>query len=173
MSIDQKAFPVLIRGSYLHQTVICQFSSSSHWLGIQNPPFEIWVKEEVIAYEGGCINEIIESRNRTQQYRPPPWCLPTTAWWCIAAKRNLLLRIDLSTGNVVRKFYTHLPKGTPCDLGKAVVLGRAKKMEKFCMKIISYPLFTHKEQMTTNMKKQGNVDLQLKKHCRQSSDCFS
>jgi hypothetical protein len=54
--------------------------------------------------------------------------------------------------------------GTPYNLGRVVVLGQARKMEKLCMKIISYLLFTHKEQMTTNMKKQGNVDLQFKKH---------
>jgi hypothetical protein len=52
--------------------------------------------------------------------------------------------------------------GTPFDLRKIVVLGQASKMEKFCMKIISYPVFTHKEQMITNMKKQGNVDHQSK-----------
>jgi hypothetical protein len=53
--------------------------------------------------------------------------------------------------------------GTPCDLRKAVVLGQARIMENLCMKIVSYPLFTHKEeQMTTNMKKQENVDLQSK-----------
>jgi hypothetical protein len=36
-----------------------------------------------------------------------------------------------------------LSMGTPCDLRKVVVLGQARKMEKFCMKIISYPFFTH------------------------------
>jgi hypothetical protein len=35
-------------------------------------------------------------------------------------------------------------------------------MEKLCMKIISFPLFTHKEQITTNMKGQRNVGHQSK-----------
>jgi hypothetical protein len=33
-------------------------------------------------------------------------------------------------------------------------------MEKLCMKIIPYSLFTHKKQITTNMMRQGNVDRQ-------------
>jgi hypothetical protein len=49
----------------------------------------------------------------------------------------------------------------PCHLRKVVVLGQTNKMEKLCMKII-YPLFTNKEQMTTNMKKQGCEDSQSK-----------
>jgi hypothetical protein len=69
---------------------------------------------------------------------------------------------------MVRECHTHFPMRTPCDLRKVVVLGQARKMEKLCMKIISYPLPTHNEQMTTNMKQQGNLHLQLKKHRRHS-----
>jgi hypothetical protein len=58
------------------------------------------------------------------------------------------------------KFHTHFPMGTLCDLRK-IVLGQARKMKRLCMKII-YLLFTHKEQITTNMKRQGNVDHQSK-----------
>jgi hypothetical protein len=54
------------------------------------------------------------------------------------------------------EFHTHIPMGTPCDLSKIVLLGQARKMERLCMKII-YLLFTHKEQITANMKRQGNV----------------
>jgi hypothetical protein len=43
-----------------------------------------------------------------------------------------------------------------------VVPGQARKMEKLCMMIISYPLLTHKEQITTHMKRQRNVDHQSK-----------
>jgi hypothetical protein len=38
---DWKAFPVLCRGSSLDQPVTHHFSSTSHWLWIQNPPLEI------------------------------------------------------------------------------------------------------------------------------------
>jgi hypothetical protein len=39
---------------------------------------------------------------------------------------------------------------------------QARKMENLCMKIISYPWFTHKEQIIKNMRRQGNVDCQSK-----------
>jgi hypothetical protein len=63
---------------------------------------------------------------------------------------------------MLREFHTHFPWGQLfCDLRKIVVLGQARKMEKLCMKI-SYLLFTQKEKLTTNMRKQGNVDCQSK-----------
>jgi hypothetical protein len=85
------------RRHFLYKSEGPMFSRTSHRLVIQKPPLEIWVKEEVISYQGGCMSQITESRNSRQQFSPPPWCLPTAAWWYTAVKRNLLFRKDISS----------------------------------------------------------------------------
>jgi hypothetical protein len=55
----------------------------------------------------------------------------------------ILLPLGNGTWSMVREFHTHFPMGTAFDLRKIVVLAQTNKMEKLCMKIISYPLFTN------------------------------
>jgi hypothetical protein len=54
-----------------------------------------------------------------------------------------------------------------------MVLDQVRKMEKLCMKIISYPLFSHKEQITTSMRRQGNVDHQSRSIVEVSQTAFA
>jgi hypothetical protein len=108
------------------------FSSTSHWLWIQNPPLEIWVTEEVIPYQGECKNQIIESRNSPQQFSSLPWCLPSLAWGLIVVKWNLLFRIDTSswTGKLSQEYAKRIPHsfshGDSLWPQKSVVLGQAR-----------------------------------------------
>jgi hypothetical protein len=104
--MEIQAFPVLSRGSSLDQPVTHQFSSTSHWLGIQNPPLEIWVTEEVKSIPRWVQNQIIQSSNSPQQFRPPSWCLPSPAWGPIVVRQNLPFRMDpsSSTGKCSKEY---------------------------------------------------------------------